>query len=221
MEMTRVPTEEEFIEVLALLAARCPRLLKACYWSGTSPIILEETHHRQSYDIDLHTLRALRDVRPLQAELQRGLGKDYRVLSAPDSLGSGFRGSLDVASGNQIVIEVLASFESPKKTDLIASRLVPAWRRVGLRRYTLDKLQCVVERAEARDLVDLQVMFRYRPELAALAQSRIAELDQLLLAERLLSWSDGALANDLKAYPGVDWQIAARARDQLLDWLNE
>lgn len=216
-----MPTEKDFIEALVLMAERCPRLLKTCYWSGTSPIILEETHHRQSYDIDLHTLRALRDVRPLQAELQRGFGPAFRVLSAPDSLGSGFRGSLDLPSGAQLIIEVLASFESPKKADLTVSRLVPAWRRVALGRYALDKLQYVIERVEARDLVDLWVIFHYRPELAVLAKSRIPEVDQLLLTERLLHWSDSAIADDLAAYPGVDWNIAARSRDLLLEWLQE
>ena len=63
-----VASDEDFIETLMRLAELRPRLLKSWYWSGTSPVILEDTHHRQSYDIDLHTYRALRDVRPLGVE---------------------------------------------------------------------------------------------------------------------------------------------------------
>jgi hypothetical protein len=43
-------------------------MLKACYWAGASAVSLEETHHRQSFDLDFHTRKALFDVRPLLAE---------------------------------------------------------------------------------------------------------------------------------------------------------
>jgi hypothetical protein len=221
IETVCVPSPEDFVETLTTLAQRCPRLLRSCYWAGTSPIILEETHHRQSYDIDLHTLRALRDVRPFGVELRNAFGTAYQVLSEPDSLGSGFRGSLDLASGGQIFIEVMASFESPGKADLVPSKLVPGWRRVSLRRYTLDMLQCVAERMEARDLVDLRVVFDYRKELAEACRRQLSNLDQLLLGERLLSWTDETLRSDLEAYPGVDWKLGAGARDTLLGWLQE
>lgn len=119
--------ENDVTEALQLVALNCPRIVKSCYWSGSSPIILEETQHRQSYGIDLHTFRALRDIRPLQAQLQQGLGSSYQTLSAADSLGSGFRGSLTLSSGATIIIELLSSFESPRKSDLVVSKLVPAW----------------------------------------------------------------------------------------------
>jgi len=38
------------------LFERCPRLLKTCYWAGTSAVSLEEIHHRQSFDLDFHSV---------------------------------------------------------------------------------------------------------------------------------------------------------------------
>jgi hypothetical protein len=34
------------------IAARCPRVVKSCYWAGTSAISLEELRHRESFDLD-------------------------------------------------------------------------------------------------------------------------------------------------------------------------
>ena len=42
--------------------------------------------------------------------------------------------------------------------------------RVSLERYLADKIQCVAERAEARDLVDLAAVFEQRPALKGLAR---------------------------------------------------
>ena len=72
---------------LQRLAERCPRLVRTCYWAGTSAIATEELGHR-----------------------------------------------------------------------------------VSLERYLADKIQCVAERAEARDLVDLAAVFEQRPALKGLAR---------------------------------------------------
>lgn len=38
-------SEQDFVDALTRIAQNCPRLVKACYWSGTSPVILEENLH--------------------------------------------------------------------------------------------------------------------------------------------------------------------------------
>ena len=87
-----------------------------------------------------------------------------------------------------------------------ASARVPeaAMFRVSLQRYLADKVQCVLERIEARDLVDIRAVLRARPRLHYSFHKAVAEQDALLLAERLLGWTDEAIREDLVAYPGVD-----------------
>lgn len=92
--------------------------------------------------------------------------------------------------------------------------------RVSLQRYLADKVQCVLERIEARDLVDLRAVLRARPRLGYAFQKAVAAQDALLLAERLLAWSDDALRDDLLAYPGVDPADAISMRDELLRLLK-
>jgi len=53
-----------------LLAVRCPRLTRLCYWAGTASIAIEELHHRQSFDLDFHTRKALENARPILAEMR-------------------------------------------------------------------------------------------------------------------------------------------------------
>ena len=79
---------------LMLLAERCPRLAKMCYWAGTAAIAIEELHHRQSFDLDFHTRQALYDVRPILAEIQAAFPGDFEVIQAPDEFGSSFQGVL-------------------------------------------------------------------------------------------------------------------------------
>lgn len=75
--------------------------------------------------------------------------------------------------------------------------------------------------AEARDLVDVMFSIEHRPSLESLARRALATLDEVLLAERLLNWTDQLLEADLKAYPGVDPGRARQARDLLLSWLGQ
>ena len=206
---------------LETLKDRCPRLARSCYWAGTSCIAAEELHHRRSFDLDFHTRRAMVDTRPLLAELQGAFGEGFELLQAPDEFGSGFRGILKLDSGESITIEVLSSFQDTQPTELIKATLVPAFRRITLRRYVQDKVQCIVERAEARDLVDLRATLRLRPELEGFIRNAVAHQDALLLSERLLSWDDEGIRRDLAAYEDVDPRDASAMKDLLLSWLKE
>ena len=89
---------------LRLLVRRCPRLVRSCYWAGTSSIAVEELRHRQSFDIDFHTRRALFDVRPLLAEMRAAFPGKFEVIQSPDDFGSGFRGVLALPGGNSITV---------------------------------------------------------------------------------------------------------------------
>jgi hypothetical protein len=46
-------------------------------------------------------------------------------------------------------------------------------------------------------------------------------LDAILMAERLLAWSDNQIKEDLESYEDVEPADACRARDLLLKWLKE
>jgi len=207
-------------DALRLLVDRCPRLAGTCYWAGTSSIAIEELGHRESFDLDFHTRKALQDVRPLLAEIQSAFADDFRLLQAPDEYGSSFRGTLKLEAGEKITIEVLANYQDVPDRDLVDARTAPAMKRVSLLRYLADKLQCVAERAEARDLVDITAVLRQHPEMRDPARRLLARQDALLVAERLLAWSDGEIAQDLQAYPEVSPADAAEARDLLLTWLK-
>lgn len=137
------------------VSARCPRLVRSCYWAGTSAIALEELRHRESFDLDFHTRRALADVRPILQEVAVVFRPRIAVIQAPDENGSGFRVALDLPDGGRLPMEVLSNFRSVAGRDLVASTVVPGLRRIALAPYLDDKVQCVVERQEARDLFDI------------------------------------------------------------------
>ncbi len=207
-------------QTLQELVAACPRLRRSCYWAGTSAIALEELRHRDSFDLDLHTIHALEDVRPVLAEVQKSFGERFTLLEAPDHYGSGFSGLLQAQEGNPITVQVMASFEEVPPDELVPSRLVPGIRRVSLVKYLKDKLTCLVERAEARDLVDVMSLVSHSESLRGLAHRALSQLDEILLVERLLTWTDEAITRDLEAYPDVDPGQAIQARDLLLSWLQ-
>ena len=206
---------------MQLLAKRCPRLAALCYWAGTSAIAIEELHHRRSFDLDFHTRFALEDVRPILAEIQAAFPNRVEVVQAPDRFGSGFRVLLALPKNVKITLEVLSNFADIPETELVQSQTAPAIKRVTIRRYLADKIQCVAERAEARDLVDIAAVLQRHPELEGLARAILQDQDAILLAERLLAWTDEDIAKDLAAYSDVRPGTASETRDLLLRWLKE
>lgn len=212
---------QQIVEALRRLAERCPRLLELCYWAGTSAIAVEELEHRRSFDLDFHTLAALQDVRPILAELQTAFRGKVEIVQAPDRFGSGFRALLTLTGDVKITLEVLSNFEDVAPDEIVASRTVPSLRRVTLRRYLADKVQCVAERAEARDLFDIGAALQAHPELEPFVRAILRRQDAILLAERLLSWTDADIEQDLAAYADVPPEAAITVRDRLLGWLAE
>jgi len=205
---------------LRLLGERCPRLTKLCYWAGSAALAIEELHHRLSFDLDFHTRDAMRDVRPILAEIRHAFPGAFEVVQSPDEFGSGFSGILTLPSGERITVEVLSNYDDVPDTDLVASKTIPAFRRVTLQRYLADKIQCVAERAEARDLVDILAVLTQHPEMEPIARRYLQEQDVLLITERLLGWSDERIADDLAAYNDVSQDDARQCRDMLLDWIK-
>src|SRR5207237_5018964 len=108
-------------------------------------------------------------------------------------------------------------FETVPDGDLVPAMTAPRLRRITLRRYLADKVQCVLERIEARDLIDIAAVMRLRPALGGVLRRALAAQDALLLTERLLGWTDEAIKNDLRAYPDVDPGDARAIRDRLLE----
>lgn len=208
-------------EAVVQIAGRCPRLVAQCYWAGSSAIAIEELEHRESFDLDFHTQEALVDTRPLLAELERAFPDALEVVQPPDKFGSGFTGSLLLAGAAKVTLQVFAGFESVPDTDLVPAKTAPQLRRITLRRYLADKVQCVLERIEARDLVDIAAVMRRHPELGGVLRRALAAQDALLLAERLLGWTDEAIRNDLRAYADVDPGDALAMRDRLLELVRE
>lgn len=218
---TSLRTGPDIGEAARLVADKCPRIRTSCYWAGTSSIATEVLGHRRSMDLDFHTLEALRDVRPILAEAQRVFGRRFRLVETPDVFGSGFRGVLELPSGSRIGLEVLSNYEDARKSDLEPSSSVPGMRRVSLGRYMADKVQCLVERVEARDLVDVLAVIRHAPALRARLRRLVMAQDAMLLAERLLGWTDRSIREDLTAYRDVDPRDAVVARDLILEWIGE
>jgi hypothetical protein len=202
------------------IAERCPRLVARCYWAGTSAIALEELGHRESFDLDFHTLDALADTRPFLAELERAFPDALDLVQAPDAFGSGFSAALTLEPGVKLTLQVFAAFEPVDDRDLVPSRIAPTMRRVALHRYVADKVQCVVERIEARDLADIAACVARRPRLEGVLRAAVAAQDELIMAERLLAWTDEAIADDLRAYADVDPATAIAMRDHLLELLR-
>ena len=208
-------------EAVRLVASKCPRLRTSCYWAGTSSIATEVLKHRRSMDLDFHTLRALMDVRPILAEAQKVFGARFRLIEMPDVFGSGFRGVLKLPSGSSIGFEVLSNYEDVRKSDLEPSLSAPGMRRVSLERYLADKVQCLAERVEARDLVDITAVIRHKPALRARLRKLVAAQDAVLLAERLLGWTDRSIREDLATYRDVEPKDAVEARNLILDWIRK
>lgn len=212
--------ENTIIQALLLIARRCPRLVHQCYWAGTSAIAVEETHHRESFDLDFHTRAAHEKTTALMMELQAAFPDAFKVLQSPDEYGSGFQGLLLLPSGEEITVEVLSNYETVLDRDLEDARTVPGIKRVTLSRYLDDKIQCIAERSEARDLVDIMAVLQHVPALESRARQMLLVQDALLVTERLTGWSDTSIDDDLAAYHDVDTRVAKQGRDLLLSWLR-
>jgi hypothetical protein len=117
----------------------------------------------------------------------RSTSGGFEVLRPPDAFGSGFTGLLAV-EGVQVTMQVFAAFESVPDGDLVPSATAPKLRRIALHRYLADKVQCVLERLEARGLVDIAAVLRKSPPMERVLSRAVAAQDALLLAERLLGW---------------------------------
>ena len=181
---------------------------------------LEELRHRQSFDLDFHTRRALVDVRPILAEIERAFPGRFETVAAPDEFGSGFKGILTVAKDQKVTIEVLANYQDVPQSELTSSQTEPKMRRLTRQRFLADKIQCVAERSEARDLVDITALLRRFPELTSRAKELLSEQDAVIVSEKLLAWTDTGIRSDLASYPDVDPTDAQEARDLLLSWLK-
>lgn len=212
--------EELLRDAVCRIAMSCPRLVTQCYWAGTSAVSLEETRHRESFDLDFHSQHALVDTRPLLAELQRAFPGALEVVQGPDSFGSGFTATLELAGGDKLTVQVFAAFDDVPDEDLVPSSIASALRRVTLHRYLADKVQCIVERIEARDLVDIHAALRTRPQLRRTLRALVSAQDELLMAERLLSWTDASIRDDLRAHRDLDPDDAMTMRDELLELLR-
>jgi hypothetical protein len=84
----------------------------------------------------------------------------------------------------------------------------------------IDKIQCVAERTEARDMVDIFAVLEKHPHMQKLAMRLLYQQDALLLVERLLDWTDSSIRKDLKSYRDVDPRNAIHIRDLFLKWLR-
>jgi hypothetical protein len=218
--MSKESHEKELQKAIKIIAERCPRLRESCYWAGTSAIAVEELHHRQSFDIDLHTKTALQDVRPLLAEIQRAFPNEVEISQAPDAYGSGFRVVVAISGIEGVTLEVLSNFQNVPDEQLVESRTAKGLQRLSLRKYIEDKIQCLVERTEARDLIDIHAVMQYRPELEQVMKTIVSRQDLLLLSERLLGWTESDLRADLAAYHDVNAGDAMTMRDLLLVWIK-
>jgi hypothetical protein len=159
-------------------------------------------------------------VRPILAEIQAAFPGAFEVVQAPDEFGSGFQGVLTLPDGERITIEVLSNYEDVPDRDLVAASTVTAVKRVSLARYLADKIQCLVERVEAKDLVDIMAILQQRPGMEKEARRLLVEQDAVLLVERLLAWTDQAIRDDLAAYDDVAPEVALASRDLLLQWVK-
>ena len=104
--------------------------------------------------------------------------------------------------------------------DLTTSKTAPPLERVSLHRYLYDKIQCVVERSEARDLIDIMAALKRYPQVEATLKGYLKDQDLLLLTERLMSWTEEGLTEDLEAYENVDPADARKCIDLLLQWIE-
>lgn len=208
-------------KAIILLSERCPRLKTFCYWAGTSAIALEELAHRISFDLDFHTRKALVDVRPILAELQKAFSDRVEIIQAPDQFGSAFRCIISIAQGESVTIEVLSNFEDVPDADLVKSYIVHDMHRISLSRYLADKVQCIAERAEARDLVDIQAVIKKHPHLKNKLKDILSQHDSILITERLLSWTDKGIEEDLASYHDVQPSDAIKMRILLLEIIKQ
>ena len=197
------------------------RLRETCYWAGASAMALEELHHRGSFDLDFHTRKALLDVRPILAEIQQAFPGRFELISIPDEFGSGFKGVLRLPEMEGVTVEVLSNYEDVPSRFLVRSAIAPRMWRLTTQRFLADKIQCIAERAEARDLIDIAAVLRCHPQLTAEARQIVGSQDALILIERLASWSEASLREDLAAYRDVEVGDALQTRDLLLGWLRE
>lgn len=209
------------IKALEQILKCCPRLVKTCYWAGTSAISIEELNHRQSFDLDFHTNRALYDVRAIMAEMQSAFRNHFEITQLPDEFGSGFQGVLHLEGGETVTVEVLSNYDDCAKGDTVPSSNLQGIRRVSLEKYLADKIQCVAERMESRDLIDIASILEKHPEFEEKARKHLMNQDAIFLTEQLMAWNEESIRNDLASHPDSPPDSALQTRDLLLTWIKE
>lgn len=211
--------QQSLIAAARLVAERCPLLVECCYWSGTSVIALEVLHHRDSLDLDFHTRDAHVNVLPLLDEMESALGSRFHLIASREQ---GISCWIGDDSSEPIACQVFSSFEAASEDDLVPSTTAPGFDRLTLRRYLINKVQCVAERLEARDLYDIEAALRHDPSRVKTVRLALQEQDLLFMLERLQGWSAGSLAADLRRmYPDIDPSLATEARERLMGWIVE
>jgi hypothetical protein len=183
-------------EALRVIAKECPRLVAI---GRVRPRSRSKKPHRESFDLDFHTQHPFVDTRAFLAELQRAFPGKLEIVQAPDARGSGFSAVIE-SRGERMTLQVFAAFDDVPEGDLVRATTAPGLRRITLQRYLADKVQCLVERIEARDLVDIHAALHAR-------RSR-------------LGWTDDAIIVDLKAYSDVNPADAVTMRDEILALLK-
>jgi predicted nucleotidyltransferase component of viral defense system len=120
-----------------------------------------------------------------------------------------------------MLIEVLSNFDDVSKEDLSEAKIVKGVKRVSLNKYLRDKLQCLCERTEARDLADIFAVLQKFPKLVNFAHQCLLQIDLVLLSQRLLDWNDEALKSDLLKYNDIKFDEVKAMRDKMLAWIKE
>ena len=103
---------------------------------------------------------------------------------------------LALPQGGKVNLEVLSNLEDADQDDLVRSTVARKLMRITVRKYLADKVQCIVERLEARDLVDIHAVVQNDPRL----ENTIKHL---------------------RAYTGADPKAAIRMRNLILGWLKD
>ena len=93
------------------------------------------------------------DVRPILAEIKEAFPNRFEIVSQQDEFGAGFRGVLTLPNREKITVEVLSNFQDVLQNELTDSNILPQIKRITRERFLADKIQCIAERSEARDLI--------------------------------------------------------------------
>lgn len=154
-------------QALSEIAEAIPKSHEKLYLGGTAPVSIRHLRHAISLDLDFHTNQALAPTSLEARSLKKHFKGRLEWFEADHEFGI-FRGAIDSGeidqNGGKILIEIdlFSHFEDTPNELLEDGGTWSKFKTTSLHAYLKNKVTCLEERAEAKDLYHLYCLWKER-----------------------------------------------------------